>query len=99
MSLRARLLLYGLCDVMGGLWLSIIAVLAILAAGGPTLIVEVAYWPSRLTGVPSDHYANPDLVGPILRNILGWTIAAELLGVAHQFLLSRVANVSQKAGS
>jgi hypothetical protein len=95
MNLRARLLLYGLCGVMGGLWLSMIAVLAILAAGGPALIIELAYWPSRLSGISSEHYANPDLVGPILRNVLGWTVAAELIGVAHHFLLLKVDRVPQ----
>ncbi len=95
MSLRARLLLYGLCGVMGGFWLSMIAVLAILAAGGPALVIETAYWPSRLTGVPPDQYANPDLVRPIVRNILGWTLASEMIGVAHHLLLRGVGKLRQ----
>jgi hypothetical protein len=85
-GLRARLLLYAIFGVMSGFWLSVAAVLAILASGEPRVLIELAYWPTHLYGMPLNHYADPNLVGPILLNMLGWTALAELVGLIHHSL-------------
>jgi hypothetical protein len=96
LKLTVRLLLYTLCGSMVGFWLSAAAATAVLAAGGPEAFVEFAYWPSRLCGMRLHDYMYPNLFGPILLNMLGWTILANLVGLLHHALVTPKASPSSR---
>jgi hypothetical protein len=95
-TLKVRLLLYTLFGAMGSLWLSLAAVFAALASGKPRALVELAYWPSRLSGIASQDYMYPKLVEPILVNILGWTTLASLVGLLHHSLVAAKKSSSER---
>jgi hypothetical protein len=86
-GLRTRVLLYALFGALGGLWLTVAAIIAVLASGEPRSLIELAYWPTRHSGIPPSRYMNPDLMRPLLLNILGWTVVAVLLGVFHHVVI------------
>jgi hypothetical protein len=88
LRLRARLLLYGLFGVMTGFWLSMAAVGAVLGSGKPRALIDLAYWPARLAGISLNQYMYPNLVGPIVLNILGWTALAEVVAFAHHWVVA-----------
>jgi hypothetical protein len=86
MSLKVRLLIYGLCGVMTGFWLSMAAFAVVLTSGKPQALVEFAYWPARVSGIPPSDYMHPNFVGPIFLNIAGWTLVAEIVGLYHHWV-------------
>jgi hypothetical protein len=96
MTLKARLLLYMLCGGMIGFWLSVAAVLAVVASNGLgamprvlELLVHLAYWPARLSGTPPEGYFQPHLLWPVVVNIVGWTASGAIGGAIHQSIVGR----------
>jgi hypothetical protein len=87
-ALGTRLLLYALFGAVGGFWLTVAAICVVLASGEPRSFIELAYWPTRHSGIPPSNYMNPDLMRPLLLNMLGWTVVAVLLGVLHHVVVA-----------
>jgi hypothetical protein len=96
MPTRVRWALYLAFSLVASLWLNGCAVLlAISGSGGGELagpldaIVEVAYLPTRLFGVPQTRWFYPDLMTPILLNVCSWSAVGVLIAGAHHVIAAR----------
>ena len=88
MILKAEVAFLGFSGAMLGFCLSILACLFVVSANGLSgmpwayeLVVHLAYWPSRLVGTAPPTYFQANLVGNVMVNTLGWTIAGIVLAL------------------
>jgi hypothetical protein len=90
MSPTLRLGLYLMFPAMFGFGLNVFVEMIVATAMGPhgvpsplRELVDLAYWPTALCGVPHEHYFYPEGWKCFVTNILGWTLLGGLLGLVH----------------
>src|SRR5512134_2198165 len=90
MTDKARWLVYVLFASMGSIWLNGCAVILVVSGnGGPGLappvaaVVHLAYLPCRFWGIPQEHWFFPNLLGPIILNVLTWVSLGIAVAAVH----------------
>ena len=88
MTPRTRLWLYCGAAAAAGFLLNGFAVVIVMSgSGGPGLPpllafpVYLAFWPTWLAGMAREQWFYPDLLGPIVLNIAGWSTVGVLAAV------------------
>jgi hypothetical protein len=82
-----------LCASMLSLWANIAAIFFVVGSNGlgamPGVLesfVHLVYWPCRFFGITPERYFQPNLIWPIIVNVVVWLVVTLPVGLAHHAL-------------